>query len=214
MAHIQLFRPDAEPAAPAKRRRRLPDFLRTDELDALFETAYQFWQETTKQPKWRVARQRDYVMILTAYYCGLRVLELCRLEVTDIDVAGALLIVRHGKGDADGAVPICSRLLVALKEWISDRRDGVLFRDPRGRHVHTRHFRDRLRLLARRAGIARRCNPHILRHSFATHLLRKGVAKEVTIYDVQKLMRHRDISTTSIYLHLVPGKLKEAVELL
>lgn len=195
------------------RRRRLPDFLRDGELAALFNAAWEVWQETT-QPKWRVSRQRDWIMVQVAYYCGLRVAELCNLEVPDIDLSGNLLIVRHGKGDADGTVPLSLKMRAVLEEWIGDRCDGVLFPDPRGRHIHTRHFRDRLRLLAKRAGITRRCNPHILRHSFATHLLRKGASKDVTIYDVQKLMRHRDISTTSIYLHFLPGKLREAVELL
>lgn len=209
---LRIFSPDDDPttAQTPRRRRRLPDFLRADELAALFEAAYTLWQQTTTQPKWRLSRQRDWLMIQLAYYCGLRVAELCNLEVVDIDLAGGLLIVRHGKGDADGTVPISSKLLPELAEWVGDRKAGVLFPDPRGRHVHTRHFRSRLKLLAKRAGIARRCSPHTLRHSFATHLLRKGA----TIYEVQLAMRHASIATTQIYLHLVPGRLSEIVELL
>ena len=213
---LTLFDPSNSGASvPPKRRRRLPDFLRETELAALFEAAWKVWQETSDAtPKWKHARHRDYVMVMTAYYCGLRVRELCNLNVEDIDLEGELLIVRHGKGDQDGAVPICAKLLTVLKDWIGERTSGVLFPDPRGRHVHTRHFRDRLYYFAKRAAIPRKCNPHQLRHSYCTHLLRKGVSKGVTVFDVQRLMRHRDIKSTAFYLHLVPGKLKEAVELL
>lgn len=184
----------------------MPDFLRETELAALFESAWKVWQETSDTtPKWKHARHRDYVMVLTAYYCGLRVRELCNLNVEDIDLEGELLIVRHGKGDQDGAVPICAKLLVVLKDWIGERKSGVLFPDPRQRHVHTRHFRDRLYYFAKLAA---------LRHSFCVHLLRKGAKEGVTIYEVQHLMRHLALSSTARYLHLAPGKLKDAVELL
>ena len=149
-------------------------------------------------------------MILTSYYAALRVAELCRLEIQDVDLQGRLLFVRHGKGDKDGTVPISPKLLGPLKEWIGDRTNGVLFPDPRGKHVDTSWFRDRLRGLARKAGISRRVHPHILRHSCATHLLRRGAS----VYEVQRFLRHASLSSTSVYLHLDPGWLNGVAELL
>lgn len=204
---VHLFDPAAAPQRT--RRRRLPDFLRTDELAALFATAESHWQNT-RQPYWRKARARDALMIHTAYHCGLRVAELCGLEIEDIDLLGRLLFVRQGKGSKDGTVPLPTKLTQLLRDWIGDRASGVLFPDPRGRHVEVSHFRQRLKFLAGLAGIKRRVHPHALRHSFATHLLRRGA----TIYEVQRLMRHSSLASTAQYLHLVPGRLAEVIELL
>jgi site-specific recombinase XerD len=197
------------PTAP-RRRRLLPDFLREDELTALFDAALKAWKQT---PMYRTGymrkRQRDWVMIQACYYFGLRVAELCRQRVEDVDLAEGLLFVRRGKGDADGSVPLPKKFRPVLAEWIGERTSGTLFGGPHGR-MSTRHFATKLKVLAQRAGIRRRVFPHILRHSFATHLLRKGA----TIYEVQRMMRHRDIKTTSIYLHLIPGRLGEVADLL
>ncbi len=207
MLPVRLFDPDSPPQK--RRPRRLPDFLRPHELRALFAAAETHWRQT-KTAKWRIARQRDALMIQTAYYLGLRVAELCRVDIADLDLAGGLLFVRKGKGCKDRTVPICGHLARTLKEWIGERSAGVLFPDPRGRHINETHFRVRLRFLAGLAGITRRVHPHILRHAFATNLLRAGA----DIYEVKTLMGHDDIRTTQIYLHLVPGRLAEVVELL
>jgi site-specific recombinase XerD len=207
---LHIYEPsEAAPAGTKRRGRRLPDFLREDELSSLFKAADTYWRET-RQPYWRRARQRDALMTLTAYHCGLRVAELCRLEIEDVDLAGRLLFVHKGKGDKDGTVPLPAKLTWLLREWIGDRSNGVLFPDPRGRHVEISHYRDRLKFLAKLAGIQRRTFPHILRHSAATHLLRRGA----TIYEVQRFLRHENLSATQVYLHLVPGRLAEIVELL
>ena len=180
-----------------RRRQRLPDFLREDELARLFAAGEAAWRKTP-QPAWRRARRRDWLMVLTAYYAGLRVAELANLRVDDIDLAGKLLFVRQGKGSKDGTVPIAGKLAGPLREWIGDRTNGVLFPDPRGGHIDHTWFRDRLRGLAKRAGIVRRVHPHILRHSCATHLLRRGAS----VYEVQRFLRHSSLSSTSVYLHL------------
>ena len=208
---LHVFDPDDPPEKPRRSRRRLPDFLREEELTALFAAAFRTWQETpARQAYWRKARERDWLMIQLAYYCGLRVAELCDLEIADVDLAGRVLVVREGKGGVDGSVPIPAKLSEPLRAWIAGRTVGVLFTDPRGRRVHTRHFRSQLKRMAALAGIVRRCNPHVLRHSYGTHLLRHGA----TIYEVKSLMRHADISTTQVYLHFAPGRLADVVETL
>jgi integrase/recombinase XerD len=197
-------------ALKPRRRRHLPDFLRDDELSALFDAALQEWQQTCPlHSGWGRSRKRDWLMILTAYYCGLRVQELCQQRVEDVDLTAGILFVRRGKGDADGSVPIAAKLRPLLSEWIDGRTSGVLFPGPHG-PIDRRHFRSRLAYLAQRAGIRRRVHPHILRHSVATDLLRKGA----TIYEVQRFLRHAHISSTAVYLHLVPGRLKEVADLL
>jgi len=209
VAALHVFDPGSD-ATPKRPRRRLPDFLRDDELHALLETARLYWLETTKQLRWRRARQRDYLMVMTAYHCGLRVFELCDVRVEGVDLKSRILFVRKGKNSKDRTVPIPVKLAELLKQWISDRTAGVLFTDPRGGHVDLAHFRERLRFLAKRAGIARRTSPHTLRHTFATHLLQRGA----TVYEVQRLLGHSSLSATVIYLHLIPGRLAEVVELL
>jgi integrase/recombinase XerD len=193
-----------------RRRRHLPDFLRDEELSALFDSALREWQQTCPlHSGWARSRKRDWLMIMTAYYCGLRVQELCQQRIEDVDLTAGILFVRRGKGDADGSVPIAAKLRPHLAEWIGERTGGTLFAGPHG-PIDRRHFRSRLAYLAQRAGIRRRVHPHILRHSVATHLLRKGA----TIYEVQHFMRHRDIKSTSLYLHFAPGRLNEVANLL
>ena len=150
------------------------------------------------------------MMVQVGLFAGLRVAELCKQRVEDVSLADSTIIIRDGKGHADGAVPIAARLKKPLADWIGNRAEGFLFPDPRGRRLHTRHFRDRLYFLAALARIGRRVNPHLLRHTFATQLWKK--CKDIR--KVQPLMRHRDISTTMIYTHVLPLDLQAVVDLL
>ena len=149
-------------------------------------------------------------MVQTELLAGPHVSELCDLEVTDIDLAGAVLAIRHGTGDKDRNVPIGKKLMTALRSWIDERKAGWLFPGPRGKHLDPRTFQLRLDTLARAAGIVKNIHPHMLRHSFATALLKRGVNLRI----IQPLLGHASVATTQIYAHVDTEDMKFAVDLL
>ena len=187
--------------------RRLPSILTTSEIEALLVAA-----RAAADAACRPARQqttwRDFVMVKTGLLAGPRVAELCALEVTDIDLTGAVLAIRHGKGDKDRNVPIAAKLLVVLREWIGTRTAGWLFPGPNGKQLCTRTFQRRLETLATAAGIVKTTHPHMLRHSFATSLLKRRVNLRV----IQTLLRHSSVAVTEIYTHIDTTDMKVAVD--
>lgn len=206
---LRLFNPEAPPRV--KRRRKLPDFLRDTEIDALLNAAYRHWQDTPDRcPKWKQARYRDWVLIQVGLFTGLRVSELSKQRIEDISLADSAIIVRRGKGDADGSVPIAARLKQPLADWIGKRTEGFLFPDPRGSRLHIRHILHRVHTLAKLAGIKRKVCVHLLRHTFATQCWKR--CKD--ILKVQPLMRHVDVRTTMIYCHVLPLDLQHVVDML
>lgn len=192
------------------RRRRLPVVLAPHQIDALnaqIEAAI----AAARTPKKRQAALRDRAMVQTALFAGLRVSELCNLDVPDVDLLTPQICVRRGKGDKDRNIPVAARLMPLLAAWIGQRREGPLFTGPGGRRLAPRTFQARLEALGRKAQITKRVHPHLMRHSFATSLLEKPGA---TIFDVKELMGHESIQTTSIYLHTTTKRLKGVVDLL
>jgi integrase/recombinase XerC len=149
-------------------------------------------------------------MVQTGVLAGPRVSELCNLEVTDVDLVGAVLNIRDGKGGKDRNVPIGRKLLVVLREWIGQRRKGFLFPGPKGRQLKKRAFQLRLTALAKAAKILKATHPHLLRHSFATLLVKKGVNLRI----IQTLLGHGSVAVTEIYTHIDTSDLKPAVDLL
>lgn len=132
------------------------------------------------------------------YGAGLRIDEALRLEVRDVLSAQSLLHVRHGKGGHERYAMLSSRLLETLRTyWRKVRpRSELLFPSPRtGRRIDPSTVRQALRRAASKAGIHERVTPHVLRHSFATHLLELGV--EIRI--IQQLLGHASIRTTGRY---------------
>lgn len=182
------------------RRKRLPTYFRPAEAEALLDAA---------------ANEREHLIILTGLSCGVRVSELTGLEVTDVDLDRASLLVRHGKGDKDRAVPIPDVLLGGLRNWIGERRVGYLFPSPRtGRRYSSRAIQLMVKRLARKANlpgweVPRKCTPHKMRHSYATTLLNEAGA---TIRDVQQLLGHASVSVTEIYTHTNPQRFKWLVD--
>lgn len=189
--------------------RRLPVILNAAEIDSLRVVAREA-VNSARTPKKQLLAWRDFVMIETGLLAGPRVSELCNLEVTDIDLAGAVLAIRHGKGDKDRNVPIGQKLLTVLRAWIGERTSGYLFPGPNGKRLSPRTFQVRLEALVKAARIMKPAHPHTLRHCFATALLKKGV----NIRIIQRLLGHSSVAVTEIYTHITDEDAKKAVDLL
>lgn len=193
-----LGRPEAVPLiAYGRRRRSIPPVLSVDEVRALFDA---------------VPRGRGRVLLQTAYACGLRISELIHLQVTDIDSARMIVVVRQGKGRKDRQVPLSERLLAELRwQWWTHRSRPWLFPGQAAdRPLHPSNVQRLFQRALRRAGIAKRATPHTLRHSFATHLLEAGV----DVVTVQRLLGHGSLSTTAHYLHVSRRHLAKTPSLL
>ena len=178
--------------------KRLPDYLEAEELAALLAVAH--------------PRQRLYFLL--CYRAGLRGFEACKLRHEDITWRdGRPLYMRLiGKGNKEAMMPLAHSIRALLPSFSDPAARGWLFpgRNP-GEHISQRMASYWMEGACERAGVSRRkAHLHALRHSFATHLLRQGV----TLDEVRDLMRHKNIATTSIYLHTNPERLQAAVDTL
>jgi site-specific recombinase XerD len=147
-----------------------------------------------------------------AYACGLRLSELLHLQVRDIDSQRMVVVVRQGKGRKDRLVPLSVRLLQELRAYWRHYRPALwLFpgTDP-SQPLCGSAVQRQCQRAARRAGLTKRCSPHTLRHSYATHLLEAGV----DILTVQALLGHRHLSTTAHYIHVDTRRLRQTPSLL
>ena len=183
-----------------KRARTLPKFLSVEEIELLISSAGDIKNAV-----------RLRAMLELVYASGLRVSELCELPMT-ANLGDKLLI--HGKGAKERIVPMHAGAIHALNKWL-DLRD-----DDSSKYVFPSHsvsgditrdgFFKILKKCAVLAGIdPKRVSPHVLRHSFASHLLAGGA----NLRAIQVMLGHEDISTTQIYTHVMPEKLKETVAL-
>ncbi len=188
---------------PAPRReRRLPHALPLGDVEALL--AHPQGEEPLAL--------RDRAMLELAYGSGLRVSELVGLLRGNLDLAGRALIVT-GKGDKQRMVPFGRSALSALRSWLERgrpqlaprARHDAVFVNARGGVLSRMGWWKILRAHARGAGVTARVHPHVLRHSFATHLLEGGADLRV----VQELLGHASVTTTAIYTHLDRGYLRE-----
>ncbi len=141
-------------------------------------------------------KQRAIAFVL--YSGGLRVSEAARLKIKDIDSERGQIHVRQGKGGKDRYVMLSPVVLGVLREYVRVERpyDWLFPRsDRRDRHITTRAIQGHVKKAGKRAGIEKRVTPHVLRHSFATHLLEAGT----DLRYIQELLGHSKISTTVIY---------------
>lgn len=175
--------------------RRLPDFLSVEEVDHLLST-----------PDRATPRgARDAAMLETLYATGLRVSELVRLRLADVNFDAGYLMA-FGKGRKQRLVPIGEVALAGLRAYVetgrpllaAGRSSPVLFLARHGRCMTRQSFWKLLGRYAIAAGIRKRISPHKLRHSFATHLVERGA----DLRAVQAMLGHADIGTTEIYTHL------------
>lgn len=186
-----------------KFRPRLPKVLSASEVDILLE------RPDTEQP----LGLRDKAMLELLYATGLRVSELTDLQLHQVEAdAGYLTIL--GKGDKERLVPMGEPAAEALRSYLEDGRSRLLKGD---RHIQELFLNHRGQRLSRQgvwkiikghalaAGIRQNITPHMLRHSFATHLLENGV----DLRSLQAMLGHSDISTTQIYTHVAQLRLKE-----
>lgn len=157
------------------------------------------------EPHWR--RLRDDAVLEVLYGSGVRVGELCGLDLDSLQLAAGAVSV-WGKGSKQRRVPLSAPAVAALRAWLDVRRDVVaptagpaLFGNERGARLTTRDVR---RIVDRRS--PRPTHPHALRHSFATHLLDGGA----DLRAVQELLGHADVATTQRYTHVSNHRLREA----
>jgi site-specific recombinase XerD len=147
-------------------------------------------------------------MFALLYGAGLRVGELLRMRVADVDSARRVLHVREAKNRHDRVVPLPDRVVPMLREyWTSYRsrlsRDGLLFPGRYGSTTMVRNAVHRaLHTAAEAAGLRKHVYPHLLRHSFATHMLEAGA----DIRTVQILLGHRSLDSTARYTHLTEAR--------
>jgi integrase/recombinase XerC len=137
------------------------------------------------------------------YSSGLRLAELAAADLIDLDLAAGIITIT-GKGAKMRQLPVGSKARAALRDWLSaraaycGREQLALFISCQGRRLGHRAIQRRLALLGRTQGVASRLHPHLLRHSFASHLLESSG----DLRAVQELLGHANLSTTQIYTHL------------
>lgn len=182
----------ASPAAgirAPKAPRKLPQVLDVDEAVQLVELP-------TDAP----LGVRDRAILELFYSSGLRLSELCALRWRDLDLADGLVTVL-GKGSKQRSVPVGSHARKALEDWRRESQgqpDAPVFPGRGGATITPRAVQIRLQRLAQRQGLFKRVHPHLLRHSFASHVLESSG----DLRGVQELLGHADIATTQIYTHL------------
>lgn len=185
---------------------RLPRVLRQDELNVLLDAP-----PATLDDDAPAVRARDDAVLEVLYGSGLRVGELCSLDLGDLDLDRERATV-WGKGGKQRTVPLGEPAVAALRAWVDEHRyelltpatpAGALFVNHRGKRLTPRDVR---RLLDRRAPAP--THPHALRHTFATHLLDGGA----DLRAVQELLGHADLSTTQRYTHVSRERLRSVYD--
>ena len=182
----------------------LPKFLTVAEAEALLQAPDE------KKPQ----GVRDRAMLEVLYGSGLRVSELAALKVAEINLEDGFLVCR-GKGGKERIVPLGRSACNAIKRYLAEARPRVdpgvreeLFLSRRGRPFTRQGVWKLLRQHAVTAGLAARISPHVLRHSFATHLLERGA----DLRSVQLMLGHSQITTTQIYTHVTRERLRRVYD--
>jgi integrase/recombinase XerD len=184
--------------------KHLPEVLTVQEIDDMIDAI-----DMTK-----AEGQRNRAIIETMYGCGLRVSELCNLEMSNVHLDEQYLIV-IGKGNKERMVPMSETSIDEIRSYLTDRdhlnikpgEEGILFLNRRGHRLTRVMVFYIVRDLAEAAGVKKTISPHTLRHSFATHLLEGGA----NLRSIQQMLGHESIATTEIYLHLDNTRLREEI---
>lgn len=178
------------------RRKKLPKTLTREEAAALLAV-----------PNRRAPTGiRNRALLRMMYRAGLRCSEAIDLKPRDVQLEQHEVRVNAGKGDKDRIVPFDQQTAEVLDRWKSIRpKSEYLFCTLQGGRLDDGYVRAMVARYARRAGIEIRVHPHLLRHTFATELLKEGFS----IVAIQKMLGHADLRTTELYLHIVDEELRE-----
>jgi len=181
--------------ASPKLGRRLPNFLYLEQMEALLKAS----DCTT------LLGSRDQVIIELLYGSGLRVSELVGLNLENLDLESGLIRVL-GKGSKERVVPITNHAIQAIEGYLGMRKDNtkILLLNYQGTRLSARSVRRILDKLVAKLSLVQHVSPHMLRHSFATHMLDGGA----DLRSVQELLGHQKLSSTQIYTHLTRERLK------
>ena len=194
-----------EQIEPARLSRSLPRYLTLDEVEQLLAA-----------PDTSTAMGlRDRSMLETLYATGLRVSELVSLRLEEIHLEARYLFTR-GKGNKERVVPLGRSAIRWLRAYLANGRPELARRRPvpwvylsqRGARMTRQRFWQALKAHGRKAGIGKRLSPHVVRHSFATHLLERGA----DLRSLQMMLGHADIGTTQIYTHVSRDRLRKVYD--
>lgn len=175
-----------------KKARKLPKLLDVDQTNQLLEIE-----------KNDVLAIRDKAILELIYSSGLRLAEVISLDIDDIDFSDRVLTVT-GKGKKTRSIPIGKYAIQAIDDWLKNRQaltsndNKALFISNRGNRISPRSVQQRIKKWAIKQGLSTHVSPHMLRHSFASHILESSG----DLRAIQELLGHADISTTQIYTHL------------
>jgi integrase/recombinase XerC len=191
----------AELIATPKKENRLPFHLDIDQVTTLVEAP----QDEDKHAL------RDRAILELLYSCGLRVSELTGLAIGDLDLSGGMVRVL-GKGGKERIVPVGSRAIEAVRGYLHGRGElggsGPLFLNTRGQRINRRSVARIVDVHVLRIAAFKRISPHILRHTFATHMLEGGA----DLRAIQELLGHASLSTTQKYTHVGIDRLMEVYD--
>jgi len=188
-----------------KQWQNLPKYLNKEDLQAILEAP----------DRATPLGQRDGAMLELLYAAGLRVSELCQARLSDVELNLGFVRVT-GKGNKQRLVPMGEPAARAIRAWLENGRPRLLrrraspylFVTARGTCMTRQCFWKLLGDYGRRAGIRRPLTPHVIRHTFATHLLEGGA----DLRSVQVMLGHADISTTQIYTHVARSRLRSTID--
>lgn len=188
-----------------KQWKTIPKFLNLSQIDQILQAP------DASNPR----GLRDRAMLELLYATGLRVSELCRVTISDLNLEMGVLRTT-GKGNKQRVVPVGRSAIEAVRRYLETGRSQILkgkgsrylFVTARGAAMTRQAFWKLLSVHGKRAGIFRNLTPHVLRHSFATHLLEGGA----DLRSVQTMLGHADISTTQIYTHVMRSRLRKTLD--
>ena len=169
---------------PQRKEHKLPKFLSAQEVKAILDA--------TNNVKHKA-------ILTTIYSCGLRISELLKLQISDINKDEMLVMIRNSKGQKDRTVMLSEKLLVLLREYYQKYQpQNFLFEGQSGGAYSARSVQNILAESLKKANIHKPATVHTLRHSFATHLLENGTDIRI----IKELLGHNNIKTTEIYTHI------------
>jgi integrase/recombinase XerD len=205
----------AEDLKAPQQAKRLPKYLSNEQVKKLLDTVDHGLFYNVQEAEFVALQARDAAMVYLIYATGVRVSELVTLSLHQIDLQQSYVRVK-GKGDKERIAPFAPIAGEKLATYLEKHRaylavknkrpDQTVFLSHRGAPITRKAFWEILKRFASEAEIPSTLSPHVLRHSFATHLLQSGM----NLRSLQMLLGHSDLSTTQIYTHIAPEHLKKS----